>query len=318
MTDCGRARSGSISQTGSILWLPRAVSIWTRRYKFSLKDDVALKVDISKVAMTDLAVRPRDSETDWIGIPAMTVSDATLDLARRQAQVNALTMTGLKLEAWLEPDGSLNLLKLAAAPTAPAAPAAPIPPVAPAAPRGGAAPGASPAWQFELRQFDLQEARISAEDRTTRPVVKIEMAPLSLQIRGASLDLSKPLGIALDTHLNGTGSLNVSGDVTPQPLAASLKLKLAGIDLTAIQPYIAQHAGLTLRSGLLGAEAQLRFGAAKQKPALEFAGNIRVDKLHTVDNDLQDDFINWGRLDVLGLNYRQGPGPARHRRDRGQ
>ncbi len=277
------------------------------RYKFSLKDDVALKVDISKIAMTDIAVRPRDSETDWIGIPAMTVSDATLDLARRQAQVNALTMTGLKLEAWLEPDGSLNLLKLAAAPTAPAAPAAPIPPVAPAAPRGGAAPGASPAWQFELRQFDLQEARISAEDRTTRPVVKIEMAPLSLQIRGASLDLSKPLGIALDTHLNGTGSLNVSGDVTPQPLAASLKLKLAGIDLTAIQPYIAQHAGLTLRSGLLGAEAQLRFGAAKQKPALEFAGNIRVDKFHTVDNDLQDDFINWGRLDVLGLNYRQGP-----------
>ncbi len=279
------------------------------RYKFSLKVDVDLKVEISKIAMTDFAVRPRDSETDWIGIPAMTVSGATLDLARRQAQVNTLSMTGLKVAAWLEPDGSLNLLKLAAAPTttAPTAPAAPIPAAAPAVPPGGATPGASPSWQFELRQFDLQEAGISAEDRTTHPVAKIEMTPLSLQIRGASLDLSKPLGIVLDTHLNGTGSVNVSGDLTPQPLAASLKLKLAGIDLTAIQPYIAQHARLTVRSGLLGAEAQLRYGPAKQKPALEFAGKVRVDKLHTVDNDLQDDFINWERLDVLGLNYRQGP-----------
>ncbi len=128
-----------------------------------------------------------------------------------------------------------------------------------------------------------------------------------MQIRGASLDLTKPLEIALDTHLNGTGSLTVGGEVTPQPLAASLNVKLAGIDLTALQPYIAQHAALTLHSGLLGGEAQLLYGASRQKPALEFAGNIRVDKLHTVDDDLQDDFINWERLDVLGLRYRQGP-----------
>jgi len=281
------------------------------RYEFALRDHVDLKVEISKVAMTDLAVRPKDSETDWIGIPVTTLSGANLDLARRQAQVNALSMTGLKVAAWLEPDGSFNLLKLAAAP--PSAPNVPAAPSAPPDDRG--APGAaratpaaaSPSWQFELRQFELREARISAEDRGTHPAAKVELAPLSLQIRGASLDLTKPLTIALDTHLNGTGSLNVSGEVTPQPMAASLNLKLAAIDLAAIQPYIAQHAALTLQSGLLGGEAQLRYGASKQKPALEFAGNIRVDKLHTVDNDLQDDFINWERLDVLELKYRQAP-----------
>ncbi len=280
------------------------------RYKFSLRDHVDLKVEISKVAMTDLAVRPKDSETDWIGIPVTTLSGANLDLARRQAQVNALSMTGLKVAAWLEPDGSFNLLKLAAAPpnasNVPAAPSAPPDDRAPGAARATPA-AASPSWQFELRQFELREARISAEDRGTHPAAKVELAPLSLQIRGASLDLTKPLTIALDTHLNGTGSLNVSGEVTPQPMAASLNLKLAAIDLAAIQPYIAQHAALTLQSGLLGGEAQLRYGASKQKPALEFAGNIHVDKLHTIDNDLQDDFINWERLDVLELNYRQAP-----------
>ncbi len=267
------------------------------RYKFSAGDNVDLTVDVSKVAMTDLAVRPRDSETEWIGIPTTTLSGANLDLARRQAQVNALSMTGLKMAAWLEPDGSLNLLKLAAAtPNAPNMPAAANVPAA-----------ASPSWRFELRQFELREARISAEDRSTHPAVKVELAPLSLQIRGASLDLTKPLGIAFDTHLNGTGSLNVSGEVTPQPLSTSLSLKLAAIDLTAIQPYIAQYAALTVRSGLLGGEALLRYGASKQKPALEFAGNIDVENLHTVDNALQDDFINWDRLDVLGLNYRHAP-----------
>ena len=279
------------------------------RYQFSLKDNVDLKVEVSKAAMTDLAVRPSDSQTDWIGIPAMTVSGASLDLAQRQTRVDSVSVTGMKVAAWLEPDGSVNLLKLAAAaPHAPNVPAASsVPPDgrAPAASRP--APPASPPWQFELRQFDLREARISAEDRSVRPAVKVELAPLSLQIRGASLDLTKPLTIALDTHLNGTGSLGASGEVTPQPVAASLNLKLAAIDLGAFQPYIAQHAALTLQSGLLGGEARLRYGASKSKPALEFAGNIRVDKLHTVDNNLHDDFINWERLDVLGLNYRQTP-----------
>ncbi len=44
-------------------------------YQFSLKDDVDLKVDVSKVALTDLAVRPRNSDVDWI-------SRAAADLER--------------------------------------------------------------------------------------------------------------------------------------------------------------------------------------------------------------------------------------------
>ena len=262
--------------------------------------------------MTDLAVRPRDSETDWVVIPAMTLSGAKPGLGaasgadqctvHQRLEGGGLARTRRQCQS-AEARGRARRARRAAAGRLGAGSPSPA--------------AASPPWQIELRQFDLKEARISAEDRTTHPVAKIELAPLSLQIRGASLDLTKPLTVALDTHLNGTGSLNVSGDVTPQPLAASLKLKLAGIDLTAIQPYIAQHAALTLRSGLLGGEAQLRYGASKPKPALEFTGNVRVDKLHTVDNDLQDDFINWERLDILGLNYRQASRPARHRRDRG-
>ena len=273
------------------------------RYRFSLRDDVDLNVESPKVAMTDLAVRPRDSQSDWIDIPAMTLSGASLDLARRKARVDSLSVTGMKVAAWLEPDGSVNLLKLAAA--APNAPNVPAASSAPSASRP--APPASPPWQFELRQFDLREARISAEDRSMRPAVKVELAPLSLQIRGASLDLTKPLTIALDTNLNGTGSLGVSGEVTPQPMAASLNLKLAAIDLGAFQPYIAQHSALTVQSGLLGGEARLRYGASKSKSALEFAGDMHVAKLHTVDNDLRNDFIDWERLDVLGMNYRQAP-----------
>ena len=132
------------------------------------------------------------------------------------------------------------------------------------------------------------------------------LAPLSLHVTGASLDLAKPVSVALETRINESGSLTANGEVTPQPAAASWNLKIADIDLTALQPYIGQHTSMTLRSGRLGGDAKFRYGA-KQKPVVLFAGDIHVDDLHTVDDTLHDDFINWQRLDILGLNYQQAP-----------
>jgi hypothetical protein len=285
-------------------------------YKFSLKDAVDLHVDVSKVAVSDLSVRPKQSDVDWITLPRMQVSGTTVDLSTRQAHVDSLTLTGLKLTTWLEPDGSLNLLRLAAAPAAaspsavaPAPKAAGTPPAstAPGAavtPASGAAPAAAP-WKFDLGEFVLQEASISAEDRGTSPAAKVLLAPLSVKVAGVSLDLAKPVTVALDTRVNETGTLKVDGTVIPQPLSADIALKLDAIELKAAQPYIAQRTSMTLLEGRLSADAKIRYGAAK--PALQFTGNVSVAALHTVDNALHDPFIDWDRLDVTGVTFQHGP-----------
>ena len=57
-------------------------------------------------------------------VPQLTLSGTTLDLKQRHAHSDSLTITGVKLLSWLEPDGSVNLLKLAASPSPAAAGAA--------------------------------------------------------------------------------------------------------------------------------------------------------------------------------------------------
>ncbi len=267
-----------------------------------------MHVDVPTVTVTDLSVRPKDSDVDWVTVPQLLLAGTSVDLLKRQAHVDSLTLTGMKLAAWLEPDGSVNLSKLAAAHPAAEPPAqqtgASGAPTLRTVQPSAAAP--TP-WQFDLRQFELRDANISAEDRTIQPAVKVVLAPLSLRISGVSLDMAKPVSVALETHINETGSLTVSGEVTPQPAAASLTLKLAGLDLTAIQPYIARQTSMTLRGGRLATEAKLHYGSRSQKPGLQFTGDVHVDKLHTVDDALHDDFINWERLDVLGVNYQHDP-----------
>jgi len=276
-------------------------------YKFSLRDAVDLQAAVSKIAVNDLTVRPKGGGDDWVTVPSLLVSGTTVDLAKRQAHVDSVALSGVKLVTWLERDGSFNLLKLAQPPPAPPAAAAPVPPATAAAapPSSATPPAASPSWNVDLREIELREASISAEDRSTSPAAKVLLAPLSLKVDGVSLDLAKPVTVSLDTRINDAGSLKVSGDVTPQPLSANVSLKLDDVDLKASQPYIAQHTSMSLINGRLSGDGKVRYGA--KKPALEFAGNISVADLHTVDNALHDDFINWDRLDVSGIAFQQGP-----------
>jgi hypothetical protein len=311
-------------------------------YKFSLQDDLDLKVDVAKVALTDLAVRPKDSDIDWVTVPELILSGTTLDLRGRQAHSDSLSLKDVHLVTWLEPDGSFNLLKLAATPVpsatvaaalpppAPAPTAAPAPPPPPAAttatppppaatsappppPAATSAPPPPPAagatpprpWQYDLREFALRDASISAEDRRTKPAAKVLLAPLSIKVLGVNLDLARPLSIALDTKINDAGSLSVTGTATAQPPVANLNLKLTGIELAALQPYIAQYTSMTLLAGALSGDAKFSYGA--NQPAWQFGGNLSVANLHTVDNALHEDFINWDRLDIQGLNFQHQP-----------
>jgi uncharacterized protein DUF748 len=290
-------------------------------YKFSLTDQINLGLDVSKATIADLAVRPRDSATDWVNLPALDMSGMTVDLAQHSAAIDSLSLSGLKILAWLEPDGAINLLELAA----PAKAAAQTPP-----PHGGAtqpasnplpataprtvsasaptvtssAPAGATPWKLDLRELSLREAGIFAEDRTVQPAVKVALAPLSLDVRGVSLDMSKPVKVALDTKINQSGALAVDGEITPQPLAVALKVKMSGIDLTTAQPYVARQTAMILRSGKLGGETQVSYGG---KPAIKLSGDLYVENLRTVDAARHDDFISWDRLDVRGLDFEQSP-----------
>lgn len=279
------------------------------RYRFALRDAVDLHVDGLNVLLKDLAIKPKTAEPanepDWIVVPELEVTNGSLDLGARKLQIDTVSLTGLKLLTWMATDGSINLTRLAAPAVGPGPAAATA---TAAASTAAAAPGAAPnvpAWSVELRDFGIREANISFEDRSTSPAAKIVLAPLSLRVTGASLDLTRAVAINLEAKLNNAGEFAVSGDLTPQPLSADLGLKLKGFELKALQPYIAQRTAMSLTDGRLSASAKIRYG--QLKPRAQVTGDLSVENLHTVDNQLREDFINWQRLDILGITFQQEP-----------
>jgi hypothetical protein len=79
---------------------------------------------------------------------------------------------------------------------------------------------------------------------------------------------------------------------------------LANLDLTVLQPYIAQHTAMTLRSGLLSTKLNAERGADGH---LTVAAEVDAAKLKTIDNDLKRDFIKFERLQITGIDYQSNP-----------
>jgi hypothetical protein len=275
------------------------------RYTCVLRNAPECEVDVSRFAVTDLAIAPSVATAPWIVLPSLTVTNTRVDVVRRSLNVDSVAIAGLKLSTWLEADGSLNLSRLAASPV-PATPAASsvnaANPVS-AKPVASAAPDAP--WAVALADLTLRDAEISFEDRSVQPAAKLLLGPLALELKGASLDLTQAVDVHLDTQVNGTGQVALNGNITPRPLAAEIELKVANLRLEALQPYIHAHSTMTLADGRLTARANVRLGALK--PAVKVTGNVTVEKLHTIDDTLHADFLNWKRLEVRGIDFQRGP-----------
>jgi uncharacterized protein involved in outer membrane biogenesis len=290
-------------------------------YRVSLGDSLTLAADLPSIAASDLGLRARGADVDWVQIPSLAVSDVKLALPDQVVSLASVVVSGLRAQAWLAPDGSVNLASLFApsgvassgpdgvTPVA-ATPAEPAPPAAPASPAGPASGPGSPdaPWNVTVANVEVRDASIDLEDRKIAPGTKFAVVPVNLKVTGASLDLSKPVPVTVDAVINGHASVRADGTVTPQPLAADLKLSLERARMQILQPYILPLADLTITGGLLAVAGQARLAPPEAAgPEIAFSGDVAVDGFASIDNALREDLVNFRMLQLKKLRYEMGP-----------
>jgi hypothetical protein len=270
----------------------------------------ALGVNVRTTAVTGLALRPRGGSQDYLSVAHIAVDDTRVDLTRRSVSVAKVRLTGGDLNVWLDEQGRLNLLELlAASPGGTAAPAAAATAAAASeaapgtgAPRKAAAGGA--AWVVSAPDIAVEGFKVLAEDRQVKPAAALLLSPLNIHIGGFNTSPDDTLAIRLDAHVNTSGTIDASAKLIPKSGVVSAHVEAAGLDLTALQPFIAQYTSMTLLKGALAAELDLDRQA---DGTLAVNGDTEVADLRTRDNTLKMDFIKWKELRVEDIRYRSSP-----------
>ena len=285
-------------------------------YSVVLADNLQLDVQLPQMQIDGLSLRARGLEQDYVTVPTVVISDTKIAMPANTVSLGTIAAEGVKADVWTMPDGTLNIDQLfagqPAAVTAPAAPDASAATVAaaPAKPGKPAPAPAAPAapWTVTVANVALRGAAISYEDRAVKPVARFDLSPLDVTATGASLDLSQPLPVQFAATINGAAKLSGTGHVVPEPFAADVDIDLTGFPITSLQPYANGTTDLTIQQGTVAANGKFTLApAGSGKPELQFAGDAAIAQFKSIDNALEQDFVNFERIELSKLRYAMAP-----------
>ncbi|OXJ11352.1 DUF748 domain-containing protein [Burkholderia sp. HI2500] len=259
------------------------------------KTPLAAQVAGSTVSLKSLKIATPDAKAPAIVLPDASAKIAKVDVATRIAEIASVDVSGLALDVQRLKDGKIDLASLAE----PAQAAVPKRTVA------RKAEAAAPSWHYRIDALNVKDSAANFTDLSTPRPVKLAIKPLDLSVQKISDDLTKPLPVQLKATLNRKGSLNVTGDVTAQPLKLGLKVNGNRLDAAAFEPYFGSALNATIASALLNAQGNLTFAQVKGAPRATYRGDVALVDVRMLDKATSDPFAGWRSLALTNLkaNY---------------
>ncbi|KVZ81898.1 DUF748 domain-containing protein [Burkholderia ubonensis] len=255
------------------------------------KTPLDAQVADSEVSLKSLKLATPDAKAPAIVLPDASAKIAKVDLATRTAQIASVDASGLALDVTRLKDGTIDLAALASAEQK----------ALPARTVARKAQAAAPSWHYRIDVLNVKDAAANYTDLSTPRPVKLAIKPLALSVQKISDDLTKPLPVELKATLNRKGSLNVSGDVTAQPLKLGLKIDGNRLDAAAFEPYFGSALNATVASALLNANGNLAFAQANGATRASYRGDAALVDVRMLDKATSDPFAGWRSLALSNL-----------------
>ena len=301
-------------------------------YSLNLAKNTELLLSNTQLSVSNFAIKS-PANKPLLRLESLDISETSVDLAKQQVLVGKIRSQ--KLETWAarEADGQLDWQKLLAS-----QPAKPAP--TPTSNEGGAGSTAAPEtapvksssepttaeqsaelqtatagqpqkpskpWQVILRDVQLRDYQVHLADRAGGAEVKIDLAPLNLDLSDFDSLGTSPFGLKLDTGVNKTGQIKADGQVQLTPTTAKLQVATRDIDLRLAQTYLSPFVRLELRSGKLGSDLAVDLQSVEPL-AFSIGGQAEINQLHTLDTLKNRDFLKWQQVVADGLDYQHGKG----------
>ncbi|HEX4119538.1 MAG TPA: DUF748 domain-containing protein [Verrucomicrobiae bacterium] len=249
--------------------------------------NTALDVTVTNAnaKLTGLRVKAPDAAEPILSIPSLTVESADATLSARRAKVRSVKSTGGSLAARRNHDGTISLLAL----------------LKNAPPAENAAPNQP--WSVLVDEIAFDNYAVQIEDRSPAQPVNLALRDLAFKINGFTTSTNSPISASVSTRLNGKGTVAVSGTITLSPVSADLKLDVAGLELPAFQPYVAEQLKLALTAGQADLHGHAHYMEGPRHPLASFTGDFALTNIATADAVHYRELGKIGGLAVSGINF---------------
>ncbi|MGD1029639.1 MAG: DUF748 domain-containing protein [Opitutaceae bacterium] len=264
------------------------------RYEASLDPKQrVLRLQDGQLFVRGLQVNERAKGLSAIELPALDVTGLQADAVAMKAAVGAVTLAGGHLSVRREKDGSINLLSMLQPDASPA-------PAAPAA--------AAPLPDVTVGEFALKDFKVDVSDLAAPRPARLSLGDIQFSLKNVTLADGAAMPLQLSFAWAPRGTVHVAGSVTLKPSpAADLKTEVTELDVLPLSPYLEQFVNARIAQGTVSTANAVQMTMAGGQPSLNFAGDIKVEKLGLVDGVKSEDLAGFTSLSLTGLKIATAP-----------
>ncbi len=268
------------------------------------------QLNSTQITLSDVALLPnnqKDSDVHW---KSLQLDLDQFDLVKQEAKLATVTLKGLSVDAQRLADGNIDLAELVSSTTAPSASTPPSPAVD--THKKSLASGEAPstaAWHWRIAHFLLDDGAIALTDQKTpgKPQ-RFKLSAISLRADGLSDDQHGALRLDISGTIGKSGSYQISGNVTPQPLDAELQIKTTRLNLAPFQRYGSVPLNVQVHSALLTSDGRVHYVQHGDQSTTDYRGGVTLGRVQVQDKVSGDDFVRWEALTLGDLSVQLGDG----------
>ena len=240
----------------------------------------------------NLQLLAKNQDKPVLEIPLLTVQGVDFNLNGRALSIASIATDKVKARTWLNPAGLLNYQTLFTnTDNSPITASDNSTPSSPNTP-----------WDIKIKQLALTKSEISFIDQQQNSPVSINFAPVNFKMNNYSNQTGTKLPFELNTGINGTGNIHITGNSVFAPFSIQLTLNAKAIELAPFQAYFEKIAHLDIIEGQFATDGALSVDVADNQPlALKFTGDANIAELVTRDQTQHQDFIKWKNLSLKSL-----------------
>ncbi len=231
-------------------------------------DTLKLDVDALAVDLNEIRVAEHGGKDNLLTLGAANLTGGKFSLAQNRFSAASLKLLKPGMRLTREADGVVNLVTAFARN---------------GASRTSGALGARPAnpapLAVELRSVELTDGTIALLDRGTEPPLNLDLQNIRVAARDVSSAGKQPMTLDAGLQIKQGGTLRMQGSVTHTRQRASLRIDAKDIAFAPIEPLVAKHTTLKLKSGAASASGQLEWNGAGKAAELRYAGAASIDAL---------------------------------------
>ncbi len=159
-------------------------------------------------------------------------------------------------------------------------------------------------WTVTLEKGDISQFSVVLEDHIPAEPTTLLFDKIHLTVENISTVKNKNGAINLGFHIDKKGVVSIKGPVTIDPLSASLKLDVSGLQVKTVQPYFNDKISLVIGDGAVSLGAQLSVSQnSNKKISSLLSGRADISGFSSFDPVAGEEFLKWKNLSLEEMEY---------------